>query len=219
LWTSFVRVEPKLSTMYVAYTLHSARQDSLSRHTKVHDNPAKRRRSSAITPLTPIAPAGPSTEQAAQTSVTDSVVDQPPQYTTTVAPDFFPPTNQHLPVQYQNQMMVPDAPIDPMLMHDATIMPIITHQPPQAVAIDPMLNDDMSSFQNYALPHPEWHEPKTLPPGSVSLDAAAWGGAFPQQQPQSAMVGNPYYVPDGLSMQNIRDQQRTEWPQQAQHHS
>lgn len=210
LWTSFVCPPRLLYAARRSDVLHSARQDSLSRHTKVHDNPAKRRRSSAIAPLTPIAPAGPSIEQAAlpaQPSNTEVVVNQPPEYTTTADPGFLLPTNHYQSNLYQ--AVIPDAPIDPMLMHDPTIMSVIPQQQPpqQAVAIDPMLNDDMSSFQNYALPHPDWHEPKSLPPASISQDPSAWAGAFPQQQPQSAMVGNAYYASDGLSMRNIRDEQ------------
>jgi len=192
--------------------LHSARQDSLSRHTKVHDNPAKRRRSSAIAPLTPIAPAAPINEQAARATNTEAVVEQAPQYTVDAAPDFFPQTNHYQTTHYQT--VVPDAPIDPMLMHDPTVMPIPIQQQ-QSAPIDPMLNDDMSHFQNFTIPHPEWHAPKNMPQMVQSQEADAWSAPFPQQQPPSAMMANPYYVSDGLSMQNIRDQQRPEWPQQG----
>ena len=196
--------------------LHSARQDSLSRHTKVHDNPAKRRRSSAIAPLTPIAPAAPINEQAARATNTEAVVEQAPQYTVDAAPDFFPQTNHFQPNHYQTVVL--DAPIDPMLMHDPSIMPQAMQQQ-QVVAIDPMLNDDMSNFPNYAIPNPGWHAPKNLPHMNSAQDADAWSAPFPQQQPQSSMMANLYYATDGLSMQNIRDQQRPEWPQQSQHQS
>lgn len=196
---------------------HSARQDSLSRHTKVHDNPAKTRRSSAIAPLTPIAPAGPSTEQAAQQNNTEVVSKQQPEYTITADPGYLLPTNHYQTNQYQ--ALVPDTPIDPMLMHDPSVMPTTTLQQSHAVAIDPMLNDDMSHFQSYAIPHPDWHEPKNMSHASISQDPGTWDSGLPQQQPHSAFVGSAYYASDGLSMQNIRDQQRTEWPQQAQHQS
>jgi len=180
----------------------------------VHDNPAKRRRSSAIAPLTPIAPAGPSTEQAGGASMAEAVVDQAPQYSIAVAPDFFPPTNQYQSNHYHTEPT--DARIDPMLMHDPTVMPVTTHQPQQAVAIDPMLNDDMSHFTTFAA---DWHEPKSMPPANVSQDSGAWGGSFAQVQPQAAMIATPYYASDGLGMQSIRDRQRTEWPQQGAHQS
>jgi len=195
----------------MADILCSARQDSLSRHTKVHDNPAKRRRSSAIAPLTSIAPAGPSTEQVPEASNTDDVVDQPPQHTATASLDFSPPINHYQPSHYST--LVSNAAIDPMLMHDPAIMPqAMQHQ--HSIAIDPMLNDDISHFATFA---PNWHEPKNMPHANPSQETEAWNGAFPPQQPQNAMIANPYYIPDGLSMQTIRDQQRPEWPQQNQH--